>query len=459
MPKMLSYLSFKHKNFIYIIHLNESIVIEDDKPIKTIDEIDSNKIESGLIFNINDESFTNIKTNNVIGESSVRRFFSNTQIEIEKWISNSLLPKYICDYIKQFVIKSNHKIQNFGTLLVLFARSKPYEGWLAAGINIDTHYDTFDSFNVDQNDSMQSINPSKNVLFFCRNFNIPLTIETIRHLVEHETIIHNLKLNMNKTKYIKHYINDYQIFDYVVALMHQYNCDLLALDYNWKLYVTAEFIQPIDALMYLTDYNRSAQRINDMYNTKNTAPKYPKMLISAHDIMVRNAKTNCSDETIRKFNNNIRTNLEYKIDKQYSIIVPKNVRDIILESVNNSHCVDGYIESIANKQRYVMFLRHNDALDTSLVTIDLNNNNIVNQARGYANCNISFDQMIALIKYCNKFNFTISCSVNYEDPESDEHKWAIKNNFTIYDIAKSLHKLQYNEYIKEEMEKAKNATR
>lgn len=119
----------------------------------------------------------------------------------------------------------------------------------------------------------------------------------------------------------------------------------------------------------------------------------------------------------------------------------------------------GYVDSIANKQRYVMFLRHNDALDKSLVTIDLNNNNMINQARGYANGNITFDQMVALIKYCNKFNFTISTGVCYNAPETDEHKWAISNNFTIYDIAKSLHKPKYKEYIKEETEKLKNEVR
>lgn len=113
--------------------------------------------------------------------------------------------------------------------------------------------------------------------------------------------------------------------------------------------------------------------------------KYPRYLATEHDVIA--LKYN----TYKKHNEdlimlNIAENQKDLIYKKgdYVIILPESTSDIIDEGIQQSHCVASYADRVLNNKTLIVFMRHKDELDKSLVTIEVKDNIIV-QARRYAN--------------------------------------------------------------------------
>lgn len=66
-----------------------------------------------------------------------------------------------------------------------------------------------------------------------------------------------------------------------------------------------------------------------------------------------------------------------KVGDEFEIIVPREPGDIINEGANLSHCVGGYLESVASGQKTILFLRKVSEPKISFYTIEVNNSNIV----------------------------------------------------------------------------------
>ena len=71
--------------------------------------------------------------------------------------------------------------------------------------------------------------------------------------------------------------------------------------------------------------------------------------------------------------------------EKYSIVVPKSLAEITSEGMSLSHCVGSYLESHAQGNTNIVFLRKNDEIDTPFYTIEVNPQNYVVQIHGKHN--------------------------------------------------------------------------
>lgn len=100
--------------------------------------------------------------------------------------------------------------------------------------------------------------------------------------------------------------------------------------------------------------------------------KYPKNLVSfqcklAYDW--RKYQSRIKEERWRKAACNMEV-YEYKNEK-YQIVCPKNGRDLIDEGRNQHNCVKNYEGRILEGEEMIFFMRKNECLEHSLVTIEL----------------------------------------------------------------------------------------
>lgn len=170
-------------------------------------------------------------------------------------------------------------------------------------------------------------------------------------------------------------------------------------------------------------YGLRAQGFKDMYDAlniyidylnmantfKGRTDKYPRYLKSEHDILAtkinnlsRLEKDSIVDTLSTKYNN-----LEFE-DKKYSIILPKTALDIIDEGSNLHHCVASYVNKVIKEQCTILFFRRTENTDESLITLEYNiANNVIVQARGLLNRNLTIEEFKFLKKYCKKKNIDI----------------------------------------------------
>lgn len=55
----------------------------------------------------------------------------------------------------------------------------------------------------------------------------------------------------------------------------------------------------------------------------------------------------------------------------YVVVVPKTPKDIIKEGVDMHHCVGGYVDSVVNNDKYIVFVRHKDTPDKCYLTCEV----------------------------------------------------------------------------------------
>lgn len=69
----------------------------------------------------------------------------------------------------------------------------------------------------------------------------------------------------------------------------------------------------------------------------------------------------------------------------YKVVVPTTVEEFKREGENNRNCVGGYVNYVAKGNRFVVFVRHKDSLDESLVTCDIMRSGTINQFHTFSN--------------------------------------------------------------------------
>lgn len=145
---------------------------------------------------------------------------------------------------------------------------------------------------------------------------------------------------------------------------------------------TGYFTFPIDEAMYLSDYLDMCEK----YGLK--ADKYPSQLRRMHDICSKNVIALESDSDIYKKDfekavdsyRSVEREIELFIKnhdgtvskKSYCFIVPKEIKDIVIEGNILHHCVGSYGNKIINKEARVVFMRDSEDVKNPLVTIDIN---------------------------------------------------------------------------------------
>lgn len=139
---------------------------------------------------------------------------------------------------------------------------------------------------------------------------------------------------------------------------------------------------PATAITTLRDYVRMCKEMD-------VAPKekYPKSLKKLHDIAQMNHKVKADEVKNSKMREVVDSEdyqeLTYK-KKPYAIVAPQDASDLIKEGSSLSHCVASYVTDVIDKKCKILFLREAEALDKSLVTIEVRDSNI-RQVRGFGN--------------------------------------------------------------------------
>lgn len=65
------------------------------------------------------------------------------------------------------------------------------------------------------------------------------------------------------------------------------------------------------------------------------------------------------------------------IGDKYSVIVPKELNDLIVEGAILHHCVGGYVRDHANGETNILFLRKTNEIDTPFYTVEVKNNQVI----------------------------------------------------------------------------------
>lgn len=159
--------------------------------------------------------------------------------------------------------------------------------------------------------------------------------------------------------------------------------DLLNYLLRQNLYYTEEppFCFPYKEAMFLADYIKMA----DKYGVK--IDKYPSQLKRQHDILSKNvlALSVDSPELEERFKNSVDKykNVEKiisikdvdddgnEIIKEFVFSVPRRIKDIVEEGTDLHHCVGSYSDRIINGLSRVVFLREKETPNKSFITIDI----------------------------------------------------------------------------------------
>lgn len=176
----------------------------------------------------------------------------------------------------------------------------------------------------------------------------------------------------------------YKTAEYLIELHRDYGYTNLK---KTVLYLTREvkleqgISSPVEAATLLRDYVRMSQAMDAKYD------KYTKSLKKDHDIALMNYKTRESEYKQKEFYKVVNfedySSLDFK-GRELSIVRPLHVKDVIKEGESLSHCVASYVDDIIKRKCKILFMRKNENLDESLVTIEVRGG-VVRQVRGKFN--------------------------------------------------------------------------
>lgn len=130
--------------------------------------------------------------------------------------------------------------------------------------------------------------------------------------------------------------------------------------------------------------------------------KYPKSLKLRHDLASKNLTIIVSDKEAREMELVLKDktyqDLAYK-GKKYSVLLPTSANDIINEGKQLSHCGGSYLDLVKNKKTMMLFMRNNDNLEKSLITLEVRNSTL-RQYAGFGDRYPNEDEMEFIKEYC-----------------------------------------------------------
>ena len=341
-----------------------------------------------VLYDFKDDSFIS-HTGKNIKLSTVKSIFSKFGHRIDGDKSNPL-------YTKLFqTIEKNSNLKNLGSKLDKLKYYKYTEKWLLQGFVINCIIDEY----MDM--SYTKVNKLVKNVYIKTNTNINL-MDVFSDSDKIGVVLDEISKRYD-SEYVRKFLESYRIRTWsckVKQLLSEYNynskslanyiCDIV--DYEGlDIYVTVD---------YLIDYLTMNKQMG-----VNKPEKYPRYLHTCHDIVVRNFnafKIKYNDDI---FYNIRREDLEYT-GKKYSIIYPKHYTDIQKEGAQLNHCVASYVDMVIKGKTHILFLRKNDNLDESLVTVEIRNNTIC-QYKGAYNRILSTEEMEFLKIYSNKKSIPI----------------------------------------------------
>lgn len=289
------------------------------------------------------------------------------------------------------------KASNIGTFLSKIKDYSKYEQFFSVGIT-----------NIDYPLKCDFSQVPKGLLKLCRKYDININDKLIESYIDNPNLFYNLletdlysisKIEICKLlSYDKLYSKSFYSRSYKELfhkLITKYNYKPLSLIQYLDNLITYEAIDRLDHLILeFYDYVRMMSWISNKYE------KYPKNFLTTHKIACRNynrLKIKFDEEL---FKNRIDKSLEFEYNG-YSIIYPDSTEDIKDEAVQQNNCVASYIDRVINGDCHILFLRNKKFLDKSLVTLEIQNDKVV-QARGKFNREVTSKEQSIIDKYNQK---------------------------------------------------------
>lgn len=130
-------------------------------------------------------------------------------------------------------------------------------------------------------------------------------------------------------------------------------------------------IEPLRSIRIWIDYLDMASLTYEKYD------KYPNSLKKAHDLALRDLSLIKNEALERAYKDKLvdLLHLEYS-NEDFSIIVPRETKELIIEGDTLGHCVASYIQDVSLGKTVVLFLRENSNLGKPFYTIELRDNKL-----------------------------------------------------------------------------------
>lgn len=189
----------------------------------------------------------------------------------------------------------------------------------------------------------------------------------------------------------------YTYWSYFNKLLDEYGYTAKALLLYIDQTKTFEAIENVSYMIReLYDYAKMMKTISNKFD------KYPRHFLTTHKIACRNynrLKKEFSEEIFKK-----RITKEYECSfGDYQFIYPNSTQDIKDEAVQQNNCVASYIDQVIDGMCHIMFLRKKSNPKSSLVTIEIRNNHIV-QAKRRFNDDVTVEDQKAIDSWNKKFS-------------------------------------------------------
>lgn len=356
-----------------------SIVLENDTDF--IINRKSTRIDKDLVFLISQELFY-IKDNKSdkvtrLDSDNCRRMINQFQKDMDKylkfekvvWTQDSEtdnLVSVIQSYEKRFIIKEGFGVQEAHLLRVITPLLKQNKKLLRY------YFEKIKTFkNTDLLNAVFAIEKDFNY----NNAKYLIDIYANNTRISRDGRIEHM-IQLLNSKSIEFDIN--RFLDYITTGLYCQGIQFL----NW------------DTRHIYKDYLRMSK---EMYGK--VKDKYPKHLKTEHDkVVLKYNLWSKYREGIKVFNiTDKQRELEYK-DRGYSIVIPETSVDIIDEAINQCNCVASYIDDILDGNTFICFMRENNNLNDSYITIEVKNDTIV-QVKGYANRNATIEELDFIKKW------------------------------------------------------------
>jgi hypothetical protein len=118
----------------------------------------------------------------------------------------------------------------------------------------------------------------------------------------------------------------------------------------------------------------------------------PSNIKSAHFYLVSNTKYSSDEEKTKEFEAAVNkySHLSYE-DKDFAVVVPKSIKDMITEGQTQHHCIANYVDLVCNGTATVLFLRKKDDVDTPYISFEITEDGEFVQIKGKYDCDIEPD--------------------------------------------------------------------
>ena len=191
---------------------------------------------------------------------------------------------------------------------------------------------------------------------------------------------------------------------FIIEKNHKHGsyCVYECFGYLRKIYSLKTAFSIIDDLMspklfrscnftfYTTCYRDYLTMVKEMEMTNIYHPQFKDKndIIRMHDevLEIYNAEKTIIEN--KKFAKRVETwkKFEYT-DSSFSVIVPTKAEDIANEGVKLHHCVKSYIRRVADGETNIVFIRKNTDLEKPFFTVEITNDNTIQQVHGFGNRN------------------------------------------------------------------------